>query len=84
MHGYKWPINCTGMMVTLLSKKDGVVVMGAPNLSFLQSLKVSTTKLPHHRTKAKLDKTKIYLTFQSNEGDTPKNAYSFRGGNLYN
>jgi len=22
------------------------------------------------------------LTFQSNEGDTPKNAYSFRGGNF--
>ena len=70
------------MMVTLLSKKDGVVVMGAPNLSFLRSLKVSTTKLPHHRAKATLDKTKIYLTIQSNEGDTPKNAYSFRGGNF--
>ena len=56
----------TSMMVSLLSKKDGVVVMGAPNLSFLQSLKVSTTKLPHHRSKAaaELDKTKIYLTFQ--------------------
>jgi hypothetical protein len=69
-------------MVSLLSKKDGVVVMGAPNLSFLRSMKVSTYKLPHHRTKAKLDKTKIYLTFQSNEGDTPKDAYSFRGGNF--
>ena len=22
----------------------------------------------------------MYVTFQSNEGDTPKNAYSFRGG----
>ena len=58
-----------------------MVVCGAPNLSFLSSLKVGTTKLPHHTTQTKLDKSKIYLHFQSNEGDTPKNAYSFRGGN---
>ena len=68
-------------MVALLSKKDGVVVCGAPNLSFLSSLAVTTAKLPHHRSTATLDTTKIYLSFQSNEGDTPKNAYSFRGGN---
>ena len=68
-------------MVGLLSKKDGVVVCGAPNLSFLSSLNVTTAKLPHHRQPVTLDKTKIYLNFQSNEGDTPKNAYSFRGGN---
>eukprot|EP01043_Picozoa_sp_COSAG02_P050382 COSAG02_NODE_5172_length_4573_cov_1.418194_3_plen_390_part_00 len=62
-------------MVALLSKKDGVVVCGAPNLSFLSSLNVSTSKLPHHRSPARsLDKRKIYLAFQSNEGDTPKNA----------
>lgn len=68
-------------MVALLSKKNGVVVCGAPNLSFLSSLEVGTTKLPHHTAQTKLDKSKIYLHFQSNEGDTPKNAYSFRGGN---
>ena len=71
-------------MVALLSKKDGVVVCGAPNLSFLSALKIDTAKLPHHLSSAAtsgLDKTKIYVTFQSNEGDTPKNAYSFRGGN---
>lgn len=44
-------------------------------------MQVSTAKLPHHREPVSLDKTKIYLSFQSNEGDTPKNAYSFRGGN---
>lgn len=27
-----------------------------------------------------LDELQVYVTFQSNEGDTPKNAYSFRGG----
>jgi hypothetical protein len=68
--------------VALLSNNDGVVVCGAPNLSFLASLQVTAAKLPHHRSPtATLDKTKIYLAFQSNEGDTPKNAYSFRGGN---
>ena len=70
-------------MVGLLSKKDGVVVCGAPNLSFLSSLQVDAAKLPNHRTStaeqpAVLDRSKIYVTFQSNEGDTPKNAYSFR------
>ena len=60
---------------------------GAPNLSFLAALEVSASKLPHHRTAPPdlaapaLDRAKIYLGFQSNEGDTPKNAYSFRGGN---
>jgi len=48
----------------------------APNLSFLSALEVTTAKLPHHRspTATALDRTKIYLSFQSNEGDTPKNA----------
>ena len=69
------------VMVELLSKKDGVVVCGAPNLSFFASLKVKTVKLPYHRSVTTLDKSKVYVTFQSNEGDTPKNAYSFRGGN---
>ena len=69
-------------MVALLSKKDGVVVCGAPNLSFLSSLEVTTARLPHHRAGPEpLNPAKIYLSFQSNEGDTPKNAYSFRGGN---
>ena len=69
-------------MVALLSAKDGVVVCGAPNLSFLSAVKVDTAKLPHHRSQPlALNRSKIYLTFQSNEGDTPKNAYSFRGGN---
>ena len=36
-------------MVALLSKKDGVVVCGAPNLSFLSSLEVTTARLLHHR-----------------------------------
>ena len=69
------------VMVELLSRKDGVVVCGAPNLSFFASLKVNTVKLPYHRSSTTLDRSQVYVTFQSNEGDTPKNAYSFRGGN---
>lgn len=72
-------------MVSLLSAKSGVVVCGAPNLSFLRAVKVAASKLPTHRTPsadkpAPLDPRKIYLTFMSNEGDTPKDAYSFRSG----
>ena len=93
-------------MVALLSKKNGVVVCGAPNLvsgaapsgfkkpqrdaaqSFLSALKIERGKLPDNRwhppgadKPLTLDRKKVYVTFMSNEGDTPKNAYSFRGGN---
>ena len=59
-------------MVSLLSAKNGVVVCGAPNLSFLRAVKVVASKLPTHRTPcadspAPLDKGKIYVTFMSNE-----------------
>ena len=74
-------------MVALLSKKNGVVVCGAPNLSFLSALKIERGKLPDNRwhppgadKPPSLDRKKVYVTFMSNEGDTPKNAYSFRGG----
>lgn len=70
-------------MVGLLSPNNAVVLCGAPNLSFLAAVEVATQKLPHHRASAGtgLDRSKVYVTFQSNEGDTPKNAYSFREGN---
>jgi hypothetical protein len=101
-------------MVELLSKRNAVVLCGAPNLSFLAGLPsaLASMKLPLHRTQsaaattptpvidtptpvidtptpvidtppppAALDTSAIYLAFLSNEGDTPKNAYSFRAGN---
>ena len=63
------PVGTAPAAVALLSKKDGVVVCGAPNLSFLSALKVDTAKLPHHLSPAAaaLDRTKVYVTFQSNE-----------------
>eukprot|EP00935_MAST-01C_sp_MAST-1C-sp1_P001307 g1307.t1 len=69
-------------MVSILSKTDSVVQCGAPNLSFLSSAKAAATQLPYHRgTTSKVDPNKRYVVFQTNEGDTPKNAYGFRGGN---
>lgn len=70
-------------LVALMSRNDGVIQCGAPNLSFLSALEVSTSQLPHHMTPTAtvLNKSMVYVAFQSNEGDTPKNAYSFRGGN---
>ena len=34
----------------------------------------------HHACRHPGCRRQVYITFQSNEGDTPKNAYSFRGG----
>eukprot|EP01084_Bolivina_argentea_P227006 383393_1 len=69
----------------------GVVILdGAPNLSFFKINKtencsnVVSKPLPYNRFQTKLDKTKYYIVFQTNEGDTAKNAYSLRGGNWVN
>jgi hypothetical protein len=70
-----------GDMVGILAKTDGVVQCGAPNLSFLSSTKVAASQLPYHRSLSTVDPTKTYVVFQTNEGDTPKNAYGFRAGN---
>lgn len=65
----------------LLSENGLVVLCGAPNLPFFASHKPSNLKLPTHRSiDNTFNATKTYVVFQSNEGDTPKNAYSFRGG----
>ena len=42
---------------------------------------MAVSKLPHHRAEKTLNRSQVYLVFQTNEGDTPKNAYSFREGN---
>ncbi len=68
-------------MTELVTDFQGVVQCGAPNLSFLSSLRLNTSRLPLHLSQKTLNRSAVYLTFQSNEGDTPKNAYSFRQGN---
>jgi len=53
----------------------GNVIMcsGAPNLSFWAKLPSNKTfRLPSRTTDIVLDRTKHYIAFQTNEGDTPK------------
>jgi hypothetical protein len=68
-------------MVGILAKTDAVVQCGAPNLAFLSSTKVGVSQLPYHRSVQKLNPAITYVVLQTNEGDTPKNAYGFKGGN---
>eukprot|EP00746_Dinoflagellata_sp_MGD_P007861 gnl/MRDRNA2_/MRDRNA2_115646_c0_seq1.p1 gnl/MRDRNA2_/MRDRNA2_115646_c0~~gnl/MRDRNA2_/MRDRNA2_115646_c0_seq1.p1 ORF type:complete len:561 (-),score=69.25 gnl/MRDRNA2_/MRDRNA2_115646_c0_seq1:274-1956(-) len=69
-------------MIAVLSPHGTLQLCGAPNLSFLRVLQSQAGKLPYHRAiTGQLDSSKHYVIFQSNEGDTPKNAYSFRQGN---
>ena len=53
----------------------GNVVMcsGAPNLSFWAKMRSNKTfRLPSRTTDIVLDRSKHYVAFQTNEGDTPK------------
>eukprot|EP00038_Savillea_parva_P013494 m.211122 g.211122 ORF g.211122 m.211122 type:complete len:610 (+) comp25378_c0_seq1:200-2029(+) len=77
------------VMVDVLSQCGLVVQCGAPNLPFFAAAggngsSAPSLRLPHHRMTTSFDRTKTYVAFQSNEGDTPKNAYSFRQGNWLN
>lgn len=67
--------------VAELTRVSAVVLCGAPNLSLFAVVPVSLSRLPYHRTTTTLNHSKHYIVFQSNEGDTPKNAYSLREGN---
>ena len=49
--------------VSLLSESDGVVQCGAPNLSFLASLHVSTSRLPQPAPHADLDRSKVHCHY---------------------
>ena len=49
--------------VSLLSASDGVVQCGAPNLSFLASLHVSTSRLPQPAPHADLDRSKVHCHY---------------------
>ena len=64
------------VMVDVLSQCGLVVQCGAPNLPFFYSRSPapSSMKLPHHRSAANYDRNTTFVVFQSNEGDTPKNA----------
>ena len=80
-----WAEPETGI-VALLSKVQGVIQCGAPNLSVFAALPMSVSRLPSCRSVGAgsalaPDPALHYVIFQSNEGDTPKNAYSLRGGN---
>eukprot|EP00928_Gymnodinium_smaydae_P081596 TRINITY_DN65081_c0_g1_i1.p1 TRINITY_DN65081_c0_g1~~TRINITY_DN65081_c0_g1_i1.p1 ORF type:complete len:558 (-),score=43.42 TRINITY_DN65081_c0_g1_i1:151-1824(-) len=68
-------------MIALLSQQGTLQLCGAPNLAFFRILGGVSKRLPYQRSQRQLDRSKNYLIFQSNEGDTPKNAYSFREGN---
>lgn len=76
--------------VEVVSAAGLIVQCGAPNLAFFRALNVNSTakQLPYHRSSEKAaqnyDPSKQYVVFMSNEGDTPKNAYSFRAGNWLN
>jgi hypothetical protein len=84
MLGWSEPETVT---VRYLAISNSVIICGAPNLSFLASVKPGRTRaLPHHRTPtaedpAPLDRSVIYLTFMSNEGDTAKDAFALNTGN---
>lgn len=69
------------VMVSQLSKVQSVVLCGTANMAFLAAMPILPTQLPSHRTQPKLNRSSYYLTFQTNEGDTVKNAYSLRAGN---
>lgn len=70
------------MMTWSTSKGGGSVLCdAAPNLSFWNRVASSFPALPYHSNSAiQLQKDRVYLTFQSNEGDTPKIAAALQGG----
>ena len=69
------------IMVSQLSKVQSVVLCGTANMAFLASMPILATQLPSHRSQSTLNRSSYYLAFQTNEGDTVKNAYSLRAGN---
>ena len=76
-------------MVSQVSSVGSVVLCGAPNLSFLKTGKQNadnyvSKRLPLNELYTKLDRDKYYVIFETNEGDTTKNAYSLREGNWLN
>jgi hypothetical protein len=57
-----------------------VVCDAAPNLSFWLHVASKYPTLPYNARNTTLDPTKTYVTFQTNEGDTPKILASIQGG----
>jgi hypothetical protein len=69
-------------MTMSTSKVGGAVLCdAAPNLSFWARLPSPYPAFPYNSNPAiALDRSKYYVTFQTNEGDTPKIAASLQGG----
>jgi hypothetical protein len=60
-------------MTASTSAAGGAVLCdGAPNLSFWTHVNPGPVTLPYNRRETQLDPTAYYITWQSNEGDTPK------------
>lgn len=61
-----------------MTRRNTFVLCGAPNLSFLRALPApGSLRLPAPKPSVtRLDRSKYYLIYQSNEGDTIKNAYA--------
>ncbi len=68
-----------GAFSTLISKAGGFVMCPGPNLSFWRKVPAGSPRLPTPPRRAHLE-DKVYLAFQTNEGDTPKILCSFFTG----
>lgn len=68
--------------MTMATSKGGGAVMcdGAPNLSFWAHVAASPPALPYHTNGVAMEKERIYISWQTNEGDTPKIAAGLQAG----
>lgn len=68
-------------MTAATSRGGGAVLCdAAPNLSFWTHISANAPTLPYHATNTPLDPNRAYITWQSNEGDTPKIAAGLQSG----
>jgi hypothetical protein len=76
--GWAWSEND---MCASLSRTGSRVIDGAPNLSLWRAVPTNgTASLPASRRVRKLDRNKVYITFQSGAGDTATNAIALQNG----
>lgn len=84
---YGWAEPEPAMTMSTSLAGGSVLCDGAPNLSFWAALGAGSPvppppppALPYHTTGVALDANTCYVTFQSNEGDTPKIAAALQQG----
>jgi len=77
---FGWPSSDEGVGTASVSRAGCYVMCAAAeNLSFLNRVRSIRVRLPGAPA-LPLNLSKYYVTFQTNEGDTPKSAVSFFGG----